>query len=696
MADPHNKGVSGKGTSGSLPHEQPHHPFPEPKGDVRNPIVPDPWGEQRNHAFGDTVGVRDPISAPDGSMPFEQPHHPFGQPSNDVDKPIDGGIKEIAGITSDRPWYQTLATTAAAGAANVILKTAAEWWEKSEVGKSVNKWVDDWIIGPQTPGDVLKKIPHGVDEIVQMPGSDIITQAGDGPLQTKVWDETKDKWTWNNRTHRGGASGWSKSKAATGFTTTNNKSGVKSIAPLKTGEPGALHQGIDEVMDFGPNSIRTKTVKTSWTLVGKHGKTAGTAGNPWYHHRNEVIGKQFTTQGAVSPWKYTAPKGPLLKVSPTKKATAEVGSQRGGQEMEGIAQKGNAKNKPIVKAKQAGQWAGNREGDLDFKSEEFGGRINTVLEQRSYLDFYFNKPLALAQVTHRVRGKPTTLRRVCMFENPEITETRAPKYAKRDIIQRNEPVRLFVGADVRKVKVKFNYTLPHVTQFFNEMIDQGFHPPGFESHTEYIANAQTLLNNTLKEFFGQDFKVSDGSGITKFYNPARSKGPYFVSAGETIASWERIKGVEANNKHATASTRALRSGWGWTDTKDLFQPVLMAAYYTQFVLDTIRASVLGDTLDSRTTVGPPIVRFRHGTVFNAAPFIVRNFTIDYVKTGGYEPRTLLPRIITITLDLEEFRQLHGSHHGELDFNEKLPGANDVLDLVGPPRGGHIERGRYWS
>tara|TARA_Y100000296_G_C5120512_1_gene230161 strand:- start:683 stop:1021 length:339 start_codon:yes stop_codon:yes gene_type:complete len=100
--------------------------------------------------------------------------------------------------------------------------------------------------------------------------------------------------------------------------------------------------------------------------------------------------------------------------------------------------------------------------------------------------------------------------------------------------------------------------------------------------------------------------------------------------------------------------------------------------YTHFVIDTLRASVVGDEIDSTKVYGPPIVRFRHGTVFNEAPFIVRNFSVNYSNTDGYEPRTLLPRKISITVDLEEFRQVFGAAHG--DLNEPLPGAATIVDL----------------
>ena len=105
---------------------------------------------------------------------------------------------------------------------------------------------------------------------------------------------------------------------------------------------------------------------------------------------------------------------------------------------------------------------------------------------------------------------------------------------------------------------------------------------------------------------------------------------------------------------------------------------MMATYYTQFVIDTIRASVVGDDVKG-SRVGPPILRFRHGTLFNESPFIVKSFNITYPTDKGYEYRTLVPRQVKFSLSLEEFHQVHGSHHGDV-AKEQVPDATDILDL----------------
>ena len=65
---------------------------------------------------------------------------------------------------------------------------------------------------------------------------------------------------------------------------------------------------------------------------------------------------------------------------------------------------------------------------------------------------------------------------------------------------------------------------------------------------------------------------------------------------------------------------------------------------------------------------------------------------------GYEVKTLYPRVISFDLQLEEFRQTHGSHHG--DTLEQLPGASDIIDLglkfppVNPGDGYNSDRATY--
>jgi len=305
-------------------------------------------------------------------------------------------------------------------------------------------------------------------------------------------------------------------------------------------------------------------------------------------------------------------------------------------------------------------------------------RINSVLEERSYLDFYFPNTRL---------GSGDGIRRIAFFENARIREDRSSRYASQNVIARNEAVRLFTGADARKLKVDFTYTLPHVEYFFrlcntaalagfmnNNQPTDAASVPGIQgqplrggSHWDH----QRFVKAYLDKFFGTSFEVRTDS-VLSFKNDDRITGPRAYEP-----HLQEPKDGYNNNKTADDEERILRRIS--KNNIDLRSDGMMATYYTQFVIDTIRASVVGDRLENGGAAGPPIVRFRHGSVFNEAPFIVKNFSIDYPTDKGFEFRTLMPRQVKFSLTLEEFHQTHGSHHG--DINELVPDASQIVDLV---------------
>ena len=297
-------------------------------------------------------------------------------------------------------------------------------------------------------------------------------------------------------------------------------------------------------------------------------------------------------------------------------------------------------------------------------------RINSVLEERSYIDFYF----------------PNTKigrRRVAFFENAKIREDRSSRYASQNIVARNEPVRMFVGADPRRVKVDFTYTLPHIEYFFRLCNREAL--AGFESLPTNITGNEGLegqpkstnrqahllfVKKYLDKVFGTDFDAF-GDAWPTFNNESRKTGPRAYEP-----TFQTPENGYMNSPAATHEERVLRSMSKLYE--DLASDGMMAVYYTQFVIDTLRASVVGDTLQ-QGPAGPPIVRFRQGTVFNEAPFIVKNISIDYPTDKGFEYRTLMPRQVRFSLTLEEYRQTFGSHHG--DINEQVPDASQIIDLT---------------
>ena len=282
-------------------------------------------------------------------------------------------------------------------------------------------------------------------------------------------------------------------------------------------------------------------------------------------------------------------------------------------------------------------------------------RINSVLEERSYVDFYFP-------------NESIGRRRVAFFENASIREDRTARYATQNIVARNEPARLFTGADARKVKLTFTYTIPHIEQFFglcNNAGLAGFQNLSQNGSTPVNAEYTRLLKEHLDEYFGTQFSTQGAS----FTNESLDTGPRAYEPGINTIK----KGITEEPKTVEGLISAISK-----NNEDLTSQAMMATYYTQFVIDTIRASVIGDQV-ANSAYGPPIVQFRHGTLFTESPFIVKNFSIDYPTDKGYEYRSLTPRQVKFSLSLEEYHQTHGSHHGTVNY--RVPNASDLVILT---------------
>tara|TARA_R110000824_G_scaffold50555_1_gene141104 strand:- start:18 stop:1259 length:1242 start_codon:yes stop_codon:yes gene_type:complete len=374
-----------------------------------------------------------------------------------------------------------------------------------------------------------------------------------------------------------------------------------------------------------------------------------------------------------------------------------------------------------------------RLGDLinlfvDSDLPEGGTNLNHALEERSYLEFYFNDRNA------DWASNEGNVRRIPFFENPEIQETRSPIYAKTQIVARNEPVRLYVGTDARKVSLKFNMTFPHILEFY-KISNFG---PGWQSDlktsyinmvkeqaqlslgSRYTSIASTSKNTSpaqsgglagmlgdlgrqfdessagqaINDFLGGSEEDSsppgapeDGGNLSVTWSPNDGVGPQMdmeslqwggsdpKGSGYDGTTFQGSMGDGMLNPVATS----LAAAYGMAITN----PGLMVGAFMQYVIDTIKASVLGVTRpgDSSKSAGPPIVRFRHGTNFLEEPFIVTNYSIDYDNSAGVDPRTLLPRRMFIRLSLEEFRQKEGAGDAA-----GVPDASDILNLNNWDRG----------
>ena len=70
--------------------------------------------------------------------------------------------------------------------------------------------------------------------------------------------------------------------------------------------------------------------------------------------------------------------------------------------------------------------------------------------------------------------------------------------------------------------------------------------------------------------------------------------------------------------------------------------------------------------------GPPVIRLRHGILYQDVPCICTNYSIDYNEAAGYDIDTLLPRQLKVTMKLEEIRT---GDFGEFDTTDIIKKDN---------------------
>ena len=90
-----------------------------------------------------------------------------------------------------------------------------------------------------------------------------------------------------------------------------------------------------------------------------------------------------------------------------------------------------------------------------------------------------------------------------------------------------------------------------------------------------------------------------------------------------------------------------------------------------FFVNVLRSSVYNNA--SNPLFGPPIVRLKHGTLYQDVPCIVKSYEIGGMDEAGYHLETLTPNRLKVTLTLDEVR---ASDFGK--YERALPVSRDNL------------------
>jgi len=245
-------------------------------------------------------------------------------------------------------------------------------------------------------------------------------------------------------------------------------------------------------------------------------------------------------------------------------------------------------------------------------------KIDNHLENRSFLLFEF------------YTAEATPVRKLCeLMENVKIRESSSSKLASYTPIGRNGSVFMHMGSESRKFKMDFNLTLPNIMEYTTLM---GIDETPMERYQR--------RKQDRKAYFEND-RERTTSDVTSYDDLVRTVDRMFdgyLTEREFLEQKLKVLGEGAVSLNSASSDPSVR---------------IEAIKSVLFWLNLIRSSTL--THATKPYLGPPTIRLTHGIVYQNVPCIATNYNISIDGAAGYDNKTLLPRVIKVSLDLTEVR-----------------------------------------
>ena len=274
------------------------------------------------------------------------------------------------------------------------------------------------------------------------------------------------------------------------------------------------------------------------------------------------------------------------------------------------------------------------------------------LEDKSLLVFEFKK----------TNGDIFT-RQLPFIENITIKESLESNYSEYTPIGSNGSIFAYLGAKSRKLALDFNITLPNI-----------------QEHT--LINP-TAANVTDKDGIKSSYFQTDNFGsFNDNYTYANLIGQFDTAFSESLTDNERKLFKEISPSLASEVLPTPTTGTtgpspllaGKTSSSVQSQRI-KSIYQVMYWVNLIRSCVL--TNSKRPYLGPPIITLTHGIMFMSVHCICESYSIDNDEEVGYDPITLLPRRLKISLSLREVR-LKGGDFAPYGADKRLTPGWDSL------------------
>lgn len=246
------------------------------------------------------------------------------------------------------------------------------------------------------------------------------------------------------------------------------------------------------------------------------------------------------------------------------------------------------------------------------------------LEERSYLRYEFYES-----------GKEAPhVRYLLFYEDPEIRESRKALHAKYQPVGRNSTLMAFTGAESRVFNVNFKITLPHILNYGDTMYMNKNSP--FKSKEE------------LRKEFTKGFGGSTDATFAALLGKAEDHDRYFLDLDR---DFERTLGTQPETFFGAPPFNGVTTIKQGPENRR--PQITKAIDLIMYWVNLVRTSVLNNA--KNPTNGPPIIRLNHGILYQDIPCVATDYKIDYDKAHGADLKTLLPRVISFEINLQEIR-----------------------------------------
>ena len=257
--------------------------------------------------------------------------------------------------------------------------------------------------------------------------------------------------------------------------------------------------------------------------------------------------------------------------------------------------------------------------------------FNRKLEDKGFLMFEFDADQDISF-------------KIPFFENPKISESREARYVSSEIMNRNEPWRLWTGASPRKVKVDFSITKPNVQSFIHGAIENA------STDLQFALRGGKMLEQdvTMLEQDREDWNIM-------IANDAHAEG-----APELNNPWDvGVMGQGVSPRPAFPPTG--NAEIAATKYQDVFSQAAVHDTLWLHIMNSLQSVKAGVVRSNSNEIlnGPPEIRLKFGSLYpGTEKYILKSYNIRYDEKAGYEntKQGLLPRKLDLSLSLESFSQ----------------------------------------